>query len=56
MDGNEIRERSNPLSSAVLKYEKKEGKREDKKVSGTSREEPSLCAYGGRRSILAVPV
>ncbi|XP_068716945.1 uncharacterized protein [Montipora capricornis] len=58
LDANEIRERSNPQLPAVLKYEKKEGNREAKKVSGTSREEPSLCAFGGRKNIfkLAVPV
>ncbi|XP_068670409.1 ankyrin-1-like isoform X1 [Montipora foliosa] len=47
MDANEVNQRSHPQLPAVSKYKKKEGKRKDKKVSGTSRVERSLCAFGG---------
>ncbi|XP_068717034.1 serine/threonine-protein phosphatase 6 regulatory ankyrin repeat subunit A-like [Montipora capricornis] len=46
MDANVINQRPNPQLPAVSKYKKKEGKRKDKKVSGTSRVERSLCAFG----------
>ena len=56
MDASEVNQRSNPQLRAVSTYKTKTGKRKDGKVSGTSREEPSFSAFGGRRNILAVPV
>ena len=52
MNANEITQQSKTPVHAVPK----EGKSKDKKVSGTSREELSLPEFGGRRSLLAVPV
>ncbi|XP_068688597.1 uncharacterized protein [Montipora foliosa] len=46
MDANEVNQRSHPQLPEVSKYKKKGGKRKDKKVSGTPREERSLCAFG----------
>ncbi|XP_068739630.1 uncharacterized protein [Montipora capricornis] len=46
MDANEVNQRSHPQLPEVSKYKKKWGKRKDKKVSGTPREERSLCAFG----------